>query len=61
MSNAKSLEPTLNLSSLPKPVHMRVISDDGTAPEALHWALRASLRALVSPRVWFGAFAPARN
>jgi hypothetical protein len=54
MSNANSSRPTPNVVSLSEPLRVRVLAEDEAAPERLHWALRASFRALL-PRAWLQA------
>ena len=55
MNAAKSSEQALHLGSVSKAPRVRVLAKDDIAPERLHWALRASFRALVTPRAWFKA------
>jgi hypothetical protein len=61
MSNARASGTIQNLGSLPKPAPVRFLTEDATASEPLHWALRASVRAVLSPRAWLAAFAPERG
>lgn len=57
MVNAESSAPILNLASAPGQTRVRGADAtqlaDEAAAERLHWALRASFRALLNPRVWF--------
>jgi hypothetical protein len=55
MNDAKSSEQALHVGSVSKPLRVRILVEDDVGPERLHWALRASFRALVTPRAWFKA------
>ena len=62
MMSAKMPSQTLNISAVSQPLHARLPAQREVPPERLHWALRVSFQALLSPRAWFSSAAePAQH
>jgi hypothetical protein len=61
MANTESSEQTLNVGLVPQQRRVLVLAGAEAAPEPLHWALRASFKALFTPSAWLKAYAPERD